>query len=313
VNAPSASAAELARELEADLEQYPEERGQILLEAGDAWHRAGQHDRAIELLREGVTLGGEDGANARVALADVLFDLDRADEATAQLAALREDRPSSAMPYHLAAELWEARGDLQQALTWFNMSAARLTQHDLDQLDELGVLSYANGILTGRRRARRAMGLPADELDESVVDFDGSPFADLERVSGSLAAGRPAPREVRVLFWPRPEISRAHERWPELVEQVDADTYFQDRERANRELSESGVTRIALVPLTVDDLTEYATRTGADPTDETTRRARMDQIVAAGGAITWPPPRNAPCWCGSSLKYKKCCGRPALD
>ena len=24
-------------------------------------------------------------------------------------------------------------------------------------------------------------------------------------------------------------------------------------------------------------------------------------------AVEWPPPRNGPCWCGSGLKYKKCC------
>jgi hypothetical protein len=45
------------------------------------------------------------GGNARVTLADVLFDLDQADEARAQLDALRRERPSSAMPYQLTAEL----------------------------------------------------------------------------------------------------------------------------------------------------------------------------------------------------------------
>jgi uncharacterized protein YchJ len=35
-------------------------------------------------------------------------------------------------------------------------------------------------------------------------------------------------------------------------------------------------------------------------------------IIDEGGAISWPPPRNAPCWCGSGTKYKKCCGGPNL-
>ncbi|WP_344437186.1 SEC-C metal-binding domain-containing protein [Actinomadura bangladeshensis] len=26
--------------------------------------------------------------------------------------------------------------------------------------------------------------------------------------------------------------------------------------------------------------------------------------------LAWPPERNAPCWCGSGRKYKKCCGSP---
>ena len=312
MTAPSTSAADLARELEADLERFPEERGEILLEAADAWHRAGEHDRAIELLREAITLGGEDGSSARVGLADVLFDLNQDDDAQAQLAELRRERPTSPMPYHLAGELLEARGDLQQALVWFTMAATRLTEQQMRQIDELGVLSYANGILAGRRRVRQALGMPADDLDESVVDFDESPFADIEQISQSLAGGRPAPREVRVLFWPRPEVPRAHERWPQLVEHADVDVYFRDRERANRELSESGVTRIGMVPLTVAGLVEFAERTGTDPTVEATRRACLEEIVAAGSTVSWPPARNAACWCGSSLKYKKCCGRPTL-
>jgi thioredoxin-like negative regulator of GroEL len=80
-----------ARQLESDLEEYPDERGEILLEAGDAWHRAGHSQRAIALLTEAVALGGEDGGNARVALADVLFDIGRDEEARAQLGALRSD------------------------------------------------------------------------------------------------------------------------------------------------------------------------------------------------------------------------------
>jgi hypothetical protein len=31
---------------------------------------------------------------------------------------------------------------------------------------------------------------------------------------------------------------------------------------------------------------------------------RYDQ----GTMIEWPPGRNQPCWCGSAVKYKKCCG-----
>ena len=26
----------------------------------------------------------------------------------------------------------------------------------------------------------------------------------------------------------------------------------------------------------------------------------------------WPPPRTAPCWCGSGRKYKQCCRRHGL-
>lgn len=305
-------AADLALELEAQVDDYPDERAEILIEAAEAWRRAGDHERAIALLTDISALGGEDGGSARVMLADVLFDLDRDDEARAQLETLRRERPSSPAPYHLAAELAEARNDLDEALTWFNMAVARLTEQELaQQRGESGVFSYANNILAGRRRVRSALGLPADELDESVVDPPQRPvFHDPDEISGAMTGPGPAPREIRVLFWPRDELGRAHEAWPQMVQDRDADSMVRDREQANRELSEAGVAKITMVPLTVAKLTQFATRTGGDPTDEATRSSCMQEIVADGGASSWPPGRNAPCWCGSGAKYKKCCGRP---
>jgi uncharacterized protein YecA (UPF0149 family) len=115
------------------------------------------------------------------------------------------------------------------------------------------------------------------------------------------------------LFWPRDEIPSAHQTWPQLVEHVDADTIIAERETANRELSEAGIARITMVPLTTAKLLEYTTRTGSDPTHSDTRLACVNDIVTEGRAISWPPARNAPCWCGSATKYKKCCGRPNPD
>jgi len=306
----AAQATVIAEELEAELEDYPDERGQILTEAAEYWHRAGQHDRAIALLTEAVTLGGEDGGTARVALADVLFDLGRGDEAHAHLHALRQQRPPSPGPYHLAAELLEDRGEYQHALTWINMAVSRLTDQEMsDRHHEFAALSYANHVLARRRSIRQTMSLPADELDESVRPPHAAPFHDEDDLLDD-PAGPASPREVQVLFWPRTELAHAHQLWPGLIEHTDADTIIRDREHANRELSEAGIARISMVPLTTAKLTEFAARTGGDPTDEDTRRACMDEIIDEGGAISWPPPRNAPCWCGSTVKYKKCCGRP---
>jgi tetratricopeptide (TPR) repeat protein len=300
------SAADIAAELEAELEEYPEERAQILTEAAEAWHRAGEHDRAIALLTEVVALGGEESGEARVALAGVLFDLDRVEEAQVQLDALRRERPSSPSPYHLAAELLEERGAHQEALTWFTMAATRLTEEEMAARDnELGFLSYANNVLAGRRRVRQALGMPPDELDESVQSFDDH----AEDFARALTPPAP-PQEARVLFWPRDEVARAHETWPQLVQHADVAVVMAERETANRELSDAGVTQITMVPLTTGKLLEFTARTGGDPADEGTRMACMNEIVEEGGAISWPPARNAPCWCGSAIKYKKCCGRP---
>ncbi|MDX6239893.1 MAG: hypothetical protein QOG10_4708 [Kribbellaceae bacterium] len=43
--------------------------------------------------------------------------------------------------------------------------------------------------------------------------------------------------------------------------------------------------------------------------------AYLDQILDArhrqGHYFRWPPERNQPCWCGATVKYKKCCGKIA--
>ncbi|WP_442914364.1 SEC-C metal-binding domain-containing protein [Kribbella sp. NBC_00709] len=38
-------------------------------------------------------------------------------------------------------------------------------------------------------------------------------------------------------------------------------------------------------------------------------RIRHDELPD-GRRVAWPPPRNQVCWCGSGIKYKKCCGGP---
>ena len=299
-------AAQFAAELEAELDSYPDQRGEILLEAAHQWRLAGDDDRAITLWIQAIDSGGEDGALARVSLAEVLFDRGRVDEAWAQLDALRRVRVASPAPYHMAAELLEERGAVEQALTWFNIAASRLSDQEMaDHGAELGALSYANHILAGRQRVRQALGLPADELDDSVQSA-------AERADEVFSAATPSrrPRQARVLFWPRGEFPRAQAIWPQLVLANDTDTFFTEREKSNRELVDSGIPRVTMVPITVEKLIDYTARTGADPTDSDTRLSCIDEIVAEGTAIDWPPSRNAPCWCGSSVKYKKCCGRP---
>ncbi len=297
-----------ARELEADLEQYPDERGEILLEAAHAWQRAGDHDRAIALLTEAVALGGDDGAAARVALAGVYFELGDAERAQAQLDELRRARPPSPMAYQMAAETVEERGELDDALTWFGMAMARLTEEELAELDtDHGPFSEAGTVLAGRRRVREALGLPADEWDERIDAGTDQLRAMFERAARTTA---PPQGEARILFWPRGEVAEAHRTWPEVVGHRDVDAYATEREAANRDLADTGTPRITMVPLTVAALQAYCARTGRDPVESDTRVACMDELVADGAGISWPPARNAPCWCGSSTKYKKCCGRP---
>ena len=175
------TAADEARLLEEELDDDPDERGEILLEAAAAWRRAGNHDRSAELLTEAIALGEEHGSYAKIALADLLFELGRENEARAQLDSLRTDRPESPEPFHRAAVLMAERHELDQALAWFDLT---ITLLDTDELAE----SY---VTVGRRQVRRELGLAPDELDESVEHLDRDMDDLVRRLRSETTEGRP--------------------------------------------------------------------------------------------------------------------------
>ncbi|HEY3034211.1 MAG TPA: hypothetical protein VGJ54_06085, partial [Streptosporangiaceae bacterium] len=112
------TARDRAAELEKDAGRYPEERGEILLEAGEAWKQAGEPDRAVAVWRELIEVGGEDAGFARYSLAELCFEQGWDAEAWGHLRAL-EDGAADAGPAGLVAELLAERGEDEAALRWF--------------------------------------------------------------------------------------------------------------------------------------------------------------------------------------------------
>ncbi|MFY1578053.1 tetratricopeptide repeat protein [Verrucosispora sp. WMMD703] len=113
------SVADEAAALEAEVEQYPDERGEILLEAADAWRRSGRFDRAADLLTRLITDAGGDGCSAMAQLAEVRFEQGDVDEAYVLLDALAHDAAVDDGHCTLVAELLAERGDLHGALRWY--------------------------------------------------------------------------------------------------------------------------------------------------------------------------------------------------
>lgn len=70
--------------------------------------------------------------------------------------------------------------------------------------------------------------------------------------------------------------------------------------------------KVRLVPLTIAGLRKFAAASGLDPARRSTRMAYINGMGADGPVLPWPPERNARCWCGSGVKYKKCCGSPGF-
>jgi tetratricopeptide (TPR) repeat protein len=263
-----------ARQLEADAEQFPGERAEILFEAAAAWQDAGDVDRARQLLEGILELGGIDAGMARVQLAELYLAVGDGEHARAELAALKASRERDPAPYAMAGELFAERGDARAALTWFNIAAARFPDNEIAEAcdPESGWMTYAANVLWQRRSSRGQLGLPPDALDEAVAApplHHGGAFPTLQEVLSSDAVG--AARGVRVLIWPRAEFDTARRQWPDLID--------------------AGTTHDA-----------YRTRLEGELRD-------LAEQAAQGNTTPWPPPRNSPCWCGSAIKYKKCCGR----
>jgi hypothetical protein len=291
-------AADKARLLDEDLE---EDREGFLLDAARAWREAGDHGRAIELLTEAIELGIEDYDHPRVLLAEVLFELGQDDEARAALRALRKTWPDYPEPYEQAGDLMRKRGELEEALNWYDLAVA---QEESPTLPE-------QPLAMDRRAVRQELGLPEDDLDKAAEPAARRFEEIVRQMKATMAAEKAAEEGIEgtiVGFWPRAEVPRAHEKWPELVTCTDVDARMRDAELEHREMYESGE-RFVIVPLLVDRLTELANRRGSDPMDEETLSAYLIQALNDDLATGWPPQPDAPCWCGSGSTYGECCSQ----
>jgi len=56
-----------------------------------------------------------------------------------------------------------------------------------------------------------------------------------------------------------------------------------------------------------DGLAAFLAEHGGDANDPDVLDAYAEQVETTTGVLPWPPGRNEDCWCGSDLKYKKCC------
>jgi hypothetical protein len=105
-------------------------------------------------------------------------------------------------------------------------------------------------------------------------------------------------------FWPKDAHERLLALRPELAEQV-GETWDEHRER----------TEVGLVQITRNGLAAgYTLADGAEFAafaDGYRRKDILDAYAKASSNAmniqTWPPARNAACWCGSGRKYKQCC------
>ncbi|MFF5081737.1 SEC-C metal-binding domain-containing protein [Actinoplanes sp. NPDC000266] len=303
---PLGVAAELADAAEAGKLADKDDAGYALALAAEIAESRGKLDAALRYAERAVeAFGSRDdnqAAGAKALLARVLFRTGRDDEAIAALEPLRPLLTQYGdAPAYVSAALAAGRRDrvaeewLTEALN--EVLAGRGDAAEPSSAEDAGQLFF---LLQQRHRTRHALGLQHDHHDNLADRLETR----LANTAGRTAA---APADD-LLFWPKAELEKLLEKWPALSEPYGADW---DEHRAHLEkelvrLTGAGRTGLAVLPGTVSGLTGFAGADG-DPADPQTRGGYATRLAGGTNQIPWPPERNGACWCGSGLKYKKCC------
>ncbi|WP_370012820.1 SEC-C domain-containing protein [Nocardiopsis sp. LDBS0036] len=303
-----------------DLAAHPDDTGGVLMDSAAELRRAGRATRArrlLETVREHPPTP-EDGQYASVELADLLRkgqdprDTAEAERITSEL--LRPGRLGQG-PADLLGEYMRELERWDEALLCFNIAARHLLAEPPEELAEEDDLSLSP--LVNRLLARMKLGLPRDGHDEValvVAQRQAEDALELPYEEDRLEKGDPV-REVEALY-SRAAFDGARERGLLSGETAEhgADAYYRAAERSLRERDrEHPGARRGVVLHGVEDIVEFAERSGLDPADDDTALIWAERELTADDPRlrSWPPGRNEPCWCASGRKYKKCCGSPS--
>ncbi|MFE6385153.1 SEC-C domain-containing protein [Nocardiopsis dassonvillei] len=304
-----------------DLAAYPDDTGEVLMDSAAELRRAGratQARRLLETVREHPPIS-EDGQYASVELADLLRkSQDPRDTAQAERITSELLRPGhlGQGPADLLGEYMRELERWDEALLCFNIAARHLLAEPPEELAEEDDLSLSP--LVNRLLARMKLGLPYDDHDEVALAVAQRQAEDALGPSYE-EQGRPAEngpdREVEALY-SRAAFDGARDRGLLSGETAGhgADAYYRAAERSLRERDrEHPGARRGVVLHGVEDIVEFAERSGLDPADDDTALTWAERELTADDPRlrSWPPGRNEPCWCASGRKYKKCCGSPS--
>jgi len=284
----------------------PGDTSYALFGAAQLTWATGRPEDALTLCERSIEADKADPVQQGPALAlraVILVQLGRQDEG---LAAFAELRPRLAVEHDAAEYLTAALVEIDQAelaLEWLTEALVTGIDHiqsfvsmDDDPEPERAVTMLA--VAQERHALRHHLGLPHDDLDELAEQLSDAADQD---------AGIELDEPV-VLYWPQAEFAQLALRWPALAEDLaDWDTYRARTERSMSHAAEYSAERITMVPGSVDAIAAFAEARGHQTVDREVLDEYIEEVEPDPDAMTWPPERNAPCWCGSGAKYKKCC------
>ncbi|WP_427891488.1 SEC-C domain-containing protein [Kribbella sp. GL6] len=249
------------------------------------------HERAVAPWQRSFSQGRNDEDLARVEVAECLFGEGRDDEARAELAAVMANRRFYSSAWSRAAELLEDQGAEEAALQWYAVATDRLAVEEVARSRRLQQLA------TGLRRVKWRLRIPLDYID--LLGALGRDEAWEREIELRELLRDPVVIDGQLQAWERGEFD-ANVPWRNRIIGNDPDAYCHRAERTLRVENR----RVAIATWTYEGVLNCLE-------DE-----RFEgQYVPDGRRVAWPPSRNEPCWCGSAVKYKKCCGGalPAIE
>ena len=282
----------------------------LLDELAEVYGQQGRTDDALAAMRQAIEAGYRGRPDARCRLAEINLRGGRTELAHGLFAQVQADTPDEVWLYNNAGLEYGAAGDHARAVRWLT-EGLRLALDTGDperlvaQLAELRAASLA------------ALDCEPDLLQARAEVFLAAPSPSAEPWQVPDRPARPGRARLGLGWFPRQEFTAAPRTWPHLAQSwgsTDHGVYNRQLQRHLVELTEfdSAMGDVWIVPIELEVFHGWCGRTGHDPATAAARSAYAAQQLRgqADGLISWPPERNAACWCASGRKYKKCCGHP---
>ncbi|WP_329155670.1 SEC-C domain-containing protein (plasmid) [Streptomyces sp. NBC_01456] len=294
------------------------EAAPALINAGWQHSKDGGHRKALDLFRRAARIADADCRRlALIGQAEQLHRLGDQENARSVFLALADELAGKEPDLDLLNRVCDSLTDLDDPAIGLEWCDRLLAASD----DPLG--DGLDAVVIHRQSVRAQLDLEPDELDQLSDELEEQETALLQSWTNlvrdeadRVAVSRTTPDgafDGLVLVWPDEDVPMVQERWPQLLPRsVDLAEYRRNREHRARQFSDDGARRVFLVPGELSEYERYAAHEGAAPVLPQTLTAYTQALHAQHpeGETAWPPPRNGPCWCGSGVKYKKCCRNP---
>lgn len=296
-----------AEELEADAE-HSGERTDDLVEAASYWRNAHEPERERAALLAAIDADtGESLFDPRATYAEMLMRRAQRTAADELLNELMGDLDAREHTYIAASAAYQHAGDTAAALRWLNIGIGRLIPDATDPDAELGVHDKGVELLRMRREIRTDLGEQPDDLDRALDRISDAAFdRDLSEAFVEEVTNR---HDVVVLHWPADDLAELRRREPELPLDREHGAHRLGLQREML-LADRDGKRATIVTGSADGYAAFCAEVDLPTGDAGSLEQYRTDLLLRGEWRGWPPERNAPCWCGSERKYKKCCGAP---